>query len=39
MPIIEKIEEFANRKYKRPGEIDLKEIFGSQQKILIHHLK
>ena len=33
MPIIEKIEEFANRKYKRPGEIDLKEIFGSAEDI------
>lgn len=33
MPIIEKIEEFANRKYKRPNEIDFKEIFGSQEDI------
>ena len=33
MPIIEKIEEFSNRKYKRPGEIDLKEIFGSEEDI------
>ncbi|KGR74482.1 alanine--tRNA ligase [Ureibacillus sinduriensis] len=33
MPIIEKIEEFANRPYKRPGEIDLKEIFGSEEDI------
>ncbi|HWI47278.1 MAG TPA: alanine--tRNA ligase, partial [Rummeliibacillus sp.] len=33
MPIIEKIEEFANRKYKRPGEIDLSEIFGSDEDI------
>ncbi|HWK24360.1 MAG TPA: alanine--tRNA ligase [Ureibacillus sp.] len=33
MPIIEKIEEFSNRSYKRPGEIDLKEIFGSEEDI------
>lgn len=33
MPIIEKIEQFANRSYKRPGEIDLKEIFGSEEDI------
>ncbi|MFC7684586.1 alanine--tRNA ligase [Ureibacillus sp. GCM10028918] len=33
MPIIEKIEYFANRPYKRPGEIDLKEIFGSEEDI------
>ena len=33
MPIIEKIEEFANRKYKRPGEVDLNEIFGSEEDI------
>jgi len=33
MPIIEKIEEFANRKYKRPGEVDLNEIFGSDEDI------
>ncbi len=33
MPIIEKIEEFANRKYKRPNEIDLNEIFGSEEDI------
>jgi len=33
MPIIAKIEEFANRSYKRPGEIDLKEIFGSEEDI------
>ena len=33
MPIIEKIEEFSNRKYKRVGEIDLKEIFGSEEDI------
>ena len=33
MPIIEKTEEFANRKYKRPGEVDLKEIFGSSEDI------
>ncbi|MDI7740748.1 alanine--tRNA ligase [Lysinibacillus fusiformis] len=33
MPIIEKIEEFSNRPYKRPGEIDLKEIFGSEEDI------
>ena len=33
MPIIEKTEEFANRKYKRPGEVDLKEIFGSAEDI------
>ena len=33
MPIIEKTEEFANRQYKRPGEVDLKEIFGSAEDI------
>ena len=33
MPIIEKTEEFANRKYKRPGEVDLKEIFGAAEDI------
>lgn len=33
MPIIGKIEEFSNRKYKRPNEIDLKEIFGSEEDI------
>ncbi|OCS88487.1 alanine--tRNA ligase [Caryophanon tenue] len=33
MPIIEKVEEFANRKYKRPSEVDLKEIFGSTEDI------
>ena len=33
MPIIEKTEEFANRKYKRPQEVDLKEIFGSSEDI------
>lgn len=33
MPIIEKIEQFSNRTYKRPGEIDLKEIFGSEEDI------
>ena len=33
MPIIEKIEDFSNRKYKRAGEIDLKEIFGSEEDI------
>ncbi|MEK4255244.1 alanine--tRNA ligase [Ureibacillus sp. FSL K6-2830] len=33
MPIIEKIEEFANRRYKRPGEIDLKEIFNNKEDI------
>ncbi len=33
MPIIEKIEQFANRKYKRPGEVDLSEIFGSEEDI------
>ncbi|MGG0657603.1 alanine--tRNA ligase [Rummeliibacillus pycnus] len=33
MPIIEKIEGFANRNYKRPGEIDLSEIFGSDEDI------
>lgn len=33
MPIIEKVEEFANRKYKRPHEVDLKEIFGSTEDI------
>lgn len=33
MPIIEKIEEFANRPYKRPGEVDLIEIFGSAEDI------
>ncbi|MFJ7734539.1 alanine--tRNA ligase [Lysinibacillus sp. NPDC097231] len=33
MPIIEKIEERANRKYKRPGEVALSEIFGSEEDI------
>ena len=33
MPIIEKIEVFSNRKYKRVGEIDLTEIFGSEEDI------
>lgn len=33
MPIIEKIEQFANRKYKRPGEVALSEIFGSEEDI------
>ncbi|WP_397539407.1 alanine--tRNA ligase [Rummeliibacillus pycnus] len=33
MPIIGKIEEFANRTYKRPGEIELSEIFGSDEDI------
>ncbi len=33
MPIIEKIETFANRKYKRPNEVDLSEIFGSTEDI------
>ncbi|MEO4052189.1 alanine--tRNA ligase [Solibacillus sp. CAU 1738] len=33
MPIIEKIEEFSNRKYKRPGEVALSEIFGSEEDI------
>lgn len=33
MPIIAKIEEFASRTYKRPGEIELKEIFGSEEDI------
>ena len=33
MPIIEKVEEFANRPYKRPGEVDLQEIFGSAEDI------
>jgi len=33
MPIIEKIEEFANRKYKRAHEVDLNEIFGSTEDI------
>lgn len=45
MPIIEKIEEFANRKYMRPGEIDLKEIFGSEEdvntpfKVIADHIR
>ncbi|MBD8028229.1 alanine--tRNA ligase [Ureibacillus sp. Re31] len=45
MPIIEKIEEFANRSYKRPGEIDLKEIFGSEEdlntpfKVIADHIR
>ena len=33
MPIIEKIEQFSNRTYKRPNEIDLNEIFGSEEDI------
>ncbi|WP_431027286.1 alanine--tRNA ligase [Lysinibacillus sp. LZ02] len=33
MPIIEKTEEFANRKYKRPNEVNLSEIFGSTEDI------
>ncbi|MFF5995563.1 alanine--tRNA ligase [Lysinibacillus sp. KU-BSD001] len=33
MPIIEKTEEFANRKYKRPHEVNLSEIFGSTEDI------
>ncbi|MBQ0138756.1 MAG: alanine--tRNA ligase [Kurthia sp.] len=33
MPIIEKIETFADRRYKRPGEIELSEIFGSEEDI------
>ncbi|TQR32788.1 alanine--tRNA ligase [Lysinibacillus sphaericus] len=33
MPIIEKIEQLANRKYKRPGEVALSEIFGSEEDI------
>ena len=45
MPIIEKTEEFANRKYKRPGEVDLKEIFGSAEdvntpfKVIADHIR
>ncbi|SOC02297.1 alanyl-tRNA synthetase [Ureibacillus xyleni] len=45
MPIIEKIEEFASRKYMRPGEIDLKEIFGSEEdvntpfKVIADHIR
>ncbi|MEL4025650.1 alanine--tRNA ligase [Lysinibacillus endophyticus] len=45
MPIIEKIEEFANCKYMRPGEIDLKEIFGSEEdvntpfKVIADHIR
>ncbi|GEK33338.1 alanine--tRNA ligase [Kurthia sibirica] len=33
MPIIETIETFADRRYKRPGEIELAEIFGSEEDI------
>lgn len=33
IPIIEKIEQFANRSYKRPSEIDLHEIFVSEEDI------
>lgn len=33
MPIIEKIETIADRRYKRPGEIELSEIFGSEEDI------
>ncbi|MEG0471241.1 MAG: alanine--tRNA ligase [Solibacillus sp.] len=33
MPIIEKVEQFANRSYMRPNEVDLKEIFGSAEDI------
>lgn len=45
MPIIEKIEEFANRRYKRPNEVDLAEIFGSQEdvntpfKVIADHIR
>ena len=45
MPIIEKIEDFSNRTYKRPGEIDLKEIFGSEEdvntpfKVIADHIR
>ncbi len=45
MPIIEKIEEFSSRTYKRPGEIDLKEIFGSEEdvntpfKVIADHIR
>ncbi len=31
--LLKKIEEFANRKYKRPSEVDLNEIFGSEEDI------
>lgn len=45
MPIIEKIEQFANRKYKRPHEVDLSEIFGSEEdvntpfKVIADHIR
>ncbi|XKG24205.1 alanine--tRNA ligase [Ureibacillus chungkukjangi] len=45
MPIIKKIEDFSNRGYKRPGEIDLKEIFGSEEdvntpfKVIADHIR
>jgi alanyl-tRNA synthetase len=45
MPIIEKIEQFANRKYKRPGEVALSEIFGSEEdvntpfKVIADHIR
>lgn len=45
MPIIEKTETFANRSYKRPHEVDLKEIFGSTEdvntpfKVIADHIR
>lgn len=45
MPIIEKIEEFANRRYLRPHEIDYKEIFNNQEdvntpfKVIADHIR
>ncbi|HEY4532105.1 MAG TPA: alanine--tRNA ligase [Kurthia sp.] len=33
MPIIETIEKFADRRYKRPDEMELSEIFGSEEDI------
>ncbi|WP_413362841.1 alanine--tRNA ligase [Lysinibacillus sp. 3P01SB] len=45
MPIIEKVEEFTDRNYKRPHEVDLKEIFGSTEdvntpfKVIADHIR
>lgn len=45
MPIIETIEKFANRRYMRPGEIELSEIFGTEEdvntpfKVIADHIR
>jgi alanyl-tRNA synthetase len=45
MPIIEKIEEFANRRYLRPNEINYKEIFNNKEdvntpfKVIADHIR